>query len=71
MNVLQQKSSAGIPDECRLVLLTRKVRRLQRAALSRKGLGFGRNADLIRVERELDDFLATYDSDKILRGIKW
>ena len=71
MNVLQQKSSAGIPDECRLVLLTRKVRRLQRAALSRKGLDFGQNADLIRVERELDDFLATYDSDKILRGIKW
>jgi len=44
---------------------------MQRAALSRKGLDFGQNADLIRVERELDDFLATYDSDKILRGIKW
>ena len=71
MNVLRQKSSAGIPDECRLVLLCRKVRRMQRRALSKKGLDFGGMADLKTLEGLLDHFLATYDSDKILRGIKW
>jgi hypothetical protein len=55
-----------VPDEIRLVLLCRAIRRLQR----KRGLSFEQNADLIRLQHMLDKELAQYDSDAAIRGIR-
>ena len=55
-----------LPDEIRIVLLCRAIRRIQK----RRGRSFGDEADLTNLEHQLDKELAKYDSDTALRNIK-
>ena len=57
----------NVPDEIRLVILCRAVRRLQRTERSKKGMECAGLADLVRLERDLDVLLEAFDSDDFLR----
>jgi len=60
------KIPEGVPDEIRLVLLCRAIRRLQkRHSLTVKG-----ELELLRLLELLDCQLAAYDPDKDLRDIR-
>jgi hypothetical protein len=56
----------GVPDEIRLVLLCRAIRRIQK----KRGPSFGDAADLLKLEHQLDQELALYGPDAELRAIR-